>query len=243
MIDAMLARSAPVLLLLALAGPIPRASAAPGDTTPGDTRLTGGLTAVEPPPTGDVRRWEYVLLIRTAPEAGDALGRAQVAAFRAGGAVLDHLRMEATESHSDYRVLVRTRDQQRVHDVVRAVRATRGVLGATATPLPETPTYAGGPGFFESYSGDDDGRPSNANRVVMRHDVPPITDKRELLEMSELLTAPPSAGPDGAGGLTLNVSELFSRMKEGMWRRREERLRQTPIEILPPSAAAGSTSP
>jgi predicted nuclease with RNAse H fold len=37
----------------------------------------------------------------------------------------------------------------------------------------------------------------------------------------------------------MNVSEMFSRMKEGMWRRREERLRQTPIEILPPAASAG----
>jgi hypothetical protein len=236
MILAMLARRACLPVLWALVGLASHAMAAPG-LPPGDEgRLEGGLTAVESTPSAGVRRWEYVILLRTVPEAHDALGRAQVAALKAGGAVLDDLRMESTASHSDYRVLVRTRDPDTVHRVVNAMRTTRGVLGATATPLPETPTYAGGPGFFESYSGGDD-RPSNANRIVMHHDVPPIADKKELLEMADVL-APPSAGPDGAGGLTLNVSELFSRIKEGAWRRREEKLRNTPIEILPPATAA-----
>ena len=218
--------------LLSLASP---SLAAPG-SPPDEGRLEGGLTAVESAPSGEVRRWEYVILLRTLPESQDAVGRAQVAALKAGGAVLDDLRMESTASHTDYRLLVRTRDPGTVHRVVNAIRTTRGVLGATATPLPETPTYAGGPSFFESYSSGDGRPPGNADRVVMHHEVPPITDKKELLEMADVL-APPSTGPDGTGGFTLNVSELFSRIKEGAWRRREEKLRNTPIEILPPATA------
>lgn len=223
-----------------VASPPVSGAAAPGDET-GETRLEGGLTAVGPATSVEVRRWEYVILLRTAPEVRDALGRAQLAAFKAGGAVLDDLDMEATASHADYRLLVRTRDPMAVHEVVKAMRATRGVLGASATALPETPTFPGGPSFFESYTSDPSDSPSNADRVLVRHDVPPVADKRELLEMADVL-APPSTGPDGAGGLTMNVSELFSRIKEGAWRRREERLRSTPIEILPP-ANAGSPAP
>lgn len=244
MIPGMFSRVRPVILLAAL-GAAPLAAAAPGSEGR-ETRLEGGLTAIEPAPalserpsaaTVDVRRWEYVILLRTSPEVKDALGRAEVAALAAGGAVLDDLEVERTASHQDHRILVRTRDRDAIHQVVRAMRSSRGVLGATATPLPETPTYPGGPGFFESYSAGIGDSPGNADRVVVRHDVPPIADKKELLEMSDVL-APPSSGPDGPGGFTLNVSELFSRMKEGMWRRREERLRNTPIEILPPAPAA-----
>ncbi len=189
-----------------------------------------------------VRRWEYVILVRVDPAIPGSIGRAEIAAQTAGGAVLEEIRSEGSASHDDYRMLVRTRDPDVVHQVVRAVRATRGVLGAAAQPLPETPTYPGGPGFFESYRAVEDLTPGNAGRVVMRHDVPPIADKKELLEYTELAGSP-STGPDGAGGFTLNISELFKRMKEGAWRRREERLRNTPIEILPSAPEGSATAP
>lgn len=233
-------RRSAAVILLALSAPAlaPAASPAPGTLTPAEARLESSLdgasTTPGEPADGSVRRWEYVVLLRTAPEVPNALGYAEVAAFKAGGAVLDDLRDVTTASHTDYRLLVRTRDPEAIHQVVRSMTTTRGVLGATATPLPETPTYPGGPSFFESYRAPDDRPVSNVDRVVVRHDVPPIADKKELLEMSDVL-APPSTGPDGPGGFTLNVSELFSRMKEGAWRRREDKLRATPIEILPPA--------
>ena len=189
-----------------------------------------------------VRRWEYVILVRTDPSTPDALGRAELAAQAAGGAVLDEIRSAGSASHEDHRLLVRTRDPEIVHRVVRAVRATRGVLGAAAEPLPETPTYPGGPSFFESYRAPEAISPGNAGRIVMRHDVPPIADKKELLEMTDVVGSP-STGPDGAGGLTLNVSEMLKRMKESSWRRREDRLRGTPIQILPPATDTGSATP
>jgi hypothetical protein len=159
--------------------------------------------------------------------------------MKAGGAVLDDLKDTGSASHQDWRLLVRTRDPDTVHAIVNAVRTTRGVLGATAQPLAETPTYPGGPSFLASWtSGTDDGE-SNAGRVVMRHDVPPIADKRELLESTDVASSP-STGPDRDGGFTLNVSELFARMKEGSWRRREDRLRNTPIQILPPDGSTAS---
>ena len=235
-------RRLPILLTCALAAASARAtSGQPDDARMASSVATPRVAAAPTVPDASVRRWEYVILVRTAPEVPDALGRAELAALRAGGAVLEDLKDVGTGSHQDWRILVRTRDESRVHEIVKAVRATRGVLGATAEPLPETPTYPGGPSFLESWT-TGSGSPGNADRVVMRHDVPPIADKRELLEMTDVASSP-STGPERDGGFTLNVSELFARMKEGSWRRREERLRNTPIAILPPAGETTTTTP
>jgi hypothetical protein len=200
--------------------------------------LTDVLTTSPATEQADVRRWEYVVLVRTTPEVSGALGRAELAAFKAGGAVLADLRTDYTESHSDYRLLVRTRDKETINQVLREVRATRGVAGATVVPLPETATWAGSPSFMSSYLAPSDEPQGNAGRVIVRHDVAPVADKRELLEAADSIATSPSLGPEGAGGFTLNVSELLSRWKESRWRKREDGLRSTPIEILPPEGAS-----
>ena len=236
-----LRRFLPILTCALAAASVRATSGQPSDARMDSSMTTPRAGATPTVPDASVRRWEYVILVRTSPEVPDALGRAEVAALRAGGAVLEDLRDEATGSHQDWRLLVRTRDERLVHEIVKAVRATRGVLGATAEPLPETPTYPGGPSFFASWTSGE-GSASNADRVVMHHDVPPIADKRELLEMTDVASSP-STGPERDGGFTLNVSEMFARMKESSWRRREDRLRNTPIAILPPAGETTTTTP
>jgi len=198
---------------------------------------------IDPPSQqGNVRRWEYVVIVRTTPEVSGALGRAELAAAQAGGAVLADLRTDYTLSHSDYRLLVRTSDKDTINQVLRAVRTTPGVAGATVVPLPETATWAGSPSFMESYLAPTDEPVSNAGRVVMRHDTAPVADKQELLEAADTIATSPSLGPEGTGGFTLNVSELLSRWKESRWRKREDELRSTPIVILPPDGTKPTTS-
>ena len=53
----------------------------------------------------------------------------------------------------------------------------------------------------------------------------------------------PTTGATGTGGFTLNVSELFKRMKESNWRKREERMKRGYLPILPsePQASAAAT--
>ena len=180
---------------------------------------------------GEVRRWEYVVLLRVAAIAGDPLGRVETEAMRVGGAVLETVRGEIGPQHSDYRLLIRTREHDAIDGVLRALRSVPGVMGASTVQLPETPTYAGGPEFISSYTGDLDPVPGNP-RVLVRHDVPPVLDKRDLLENLPL-PAGPTTGNTGTGGLTLNVSELFKRMKESNWRKREERMKDAYLPILP----------
>jgi hypothetical protein len=184
-----------------------------------------------------VRRFEWVLMVRTSSEFPDAVARAGIAAGRAGGAVLEDIRMDAAGQYSDYRLLIRTIDRDAIGPILARVRATSGVMGATVAPLPETPTWAGGPGFMESYTVPDDRPTSNVDRVIMRHDVPPIGDKRELLEVADVVVGPGLPPVESLGGFTLNVSELLQRLKQSSWRRREDGLRQTPIIILPPDGS------
>ena len=68
--------------------------------------------------------------------------------------------------------------------------------------------------------------------LVVRHEVPPVLDKRDLLENLPL-PAGPTVGNTGTGGLTLNVSELFHRIKESNWRKREQRMKDAYLPILP----------
>lgn len=202
--------------------------------------LVLALPSAAPAEDAAVRRFEWVLMIRTSSEYPDALARAGIAAGRAGGAVLQDLRMDAAGRYSDHRMLVRTLDRDAIGPILARVRATAGVMGATVAPLPETPTWAGGPGFMESYTVPDDRPTSNADRIVMRHDVPPIGDKRELLEVADVVVGPGLPPIESLGGFTLNVSELLQRLKQSSWRKREDGLRRTPIVILPPD---GSPAP
>jgi hypothetical protein len=202
-----------------------------------------------------VRRFEWVLVVRISMELPDSIARAEVVAGRAGGAVLENIRTDTDgtsqypdrfqkSGYADYRLLVRTIDRETINGVLRQVRATRGVVGASATALPETPTWEGSPGFMESYTADSDApQISNAGRVLTRHDVPPVADKRELLEAADVIAAPgiPPLDDLRSGGLTFNFSELLKRLKESSWRKREERLRNTPIVILPPDGGDTQT--
>ncbi len=187
--------------------------------------------SLEVPDDLGVRRWEYIVLLRASQEIADPIGRAETAALKAGGAVLGTSRTEVGPHHADYRMLVRTRDPDLIHEVLREMKRVPGVLGASTVQLPETPTYAGGPDFISSYTGDLDPNP-NDPRVVVRHDVPPILDKKDLLENAPL-PAGPTVGNTGTGGFTLNVSEIFARIKEGNWRRREDRMKRGYLPILP----------
>lgn len=196
--------------------------------------------APAPPDEAEVRRWEYIVLVRASQEIRDPIGRAETAALKAGGAVLEVSRSEVGPQHADYRMLVRTRDPAMIHDVLREMRRVPGVLGASTVQLPETPTYAGGPEFISSYTGDLDPNPHDP-RVVVRHDVPPFLDKKDLLENAPL-PAGPTTGYAGTGGFTLNVSELFNRIKEGNWRQREERMKRGYLPILPSGPGAGSST-
>jgi hypothetical protein len=195
--------------------------------------------SLEAPAEPEVRRWEYIVLVRASQQIRNPIGRAETAALKAGGAVLETSRSEVGPQHADYRMLVRTRDPLMIHDVLREMRRVPGVLGASTVQLPETPTYAGGPEFISSYTGDLDPSP-NDPRVVVRHDVPPFLDKKDLLENAPL-PAGPTTGHAGTGGFTLNVSELFARIKEGNWRKREERMKRGYLPILPSEPDAGSS--
>ena len=189
------------------------------------------VASLEAPDEPSVRRWEYIVLLRASQQIANPIGRAETAALRAGGAVLGISRTEVGPHHSDYRMLVRTRNPGMIHEVLREMRRVPGVLGASTVQLPETPTYAGGPEFISSYTGDLDPNP-NDPRVVVRHDLPPMLDKKDLLENAPL-PAGPTVGNTGTGGFTLNVSELFARMKEGNWRKREDRMKRGYLPILP----------
>jgi hypothetical protein len=204
------------------------------------------------PEDGDasVRRWEYVVVVRTSDEVPDAFGRAQAAAFRSGGAVLADMRTDWDGHVADWRLLVRTRREDAIHPILREIRSQKGVLGATAVPLPETPTWDGGPGFLSSYMAPtDEPETSNAGRVLVHHDVPPIADKRELLEATDVIAGPDLQTPNGMldapGGFTLNVSEMMAKMKQASWQKREERLRNGYLPILPssPEDAAAEKKP
>ena len=194
------------------------------------------VASLETPDEPEVRRWEYIVLVRASQQIRNPIGRAETAALKAGGAVLETSRSEVGPQHADYRMLVRTRDPEMIHDVLREMRRVPGVMGASTVQLPETPTYAGGPEFISSYTGDLDPSP-NDPRVVVRHDVPPFLDKKDLLENAPL-PAGPTTGYAGTGGFTLNVSELFARIKEGNWRKREERMKRGYLPILPSEPAA-----
>jgi hypothetical protein len=187
---------------------------------------------LEPPGEAEVRRWEYVVVVRVSREIASPIGKVETATLRAGGAVLERVRDESGPLHVDHRMLVRTRDPSAIHEVLREVRAVAGVLGASTAQLPETPTYAGGPDFISSYTGDFGANPGDP-RVVVRHDVPPVLDKRDLLENAPI-PAGPTVGNTGTGGFTLNVSELFARLKESSWRKREQRMKDGYLPILPP---------
>lgn len=206
--------------------------------SPARSRLTGaGAGSTPPVDDAQIRRWEYVVLVRTSTERGPVIGHAETAALRAGAAVLDRVRMELGKSHADHRLLVRTRAPGTINAVLDGIRGVRGVLGASAVQLPETPTYAGGPDFMSSYTAalavDDD------PRVVVRHDLPPVLDKRDLLEQAPI-PAGPGVGPEPLGGFTLNVSELYKRLRSAAWQRRERRLKEGYLPILPKDDEAPS---
>lgn len=205
--------------------------------------LMAGFEGAPLPDGADVRRFEWVLVVRTSTEFPDAFSRAQIAAGRAGGAVLASTRWNADAQHADWRLLVRTVDRESIQDVLAAVRRTRGVAGASSAALPETPTWAGSPGFLESYQAES-GQPaiSNAGRVIVRHDVPPVADASELLEMSDIVVGSGLPDLEHLGGFTLNVSEWARRVKESSWRRREDKMRNTPLNILPADGSL-ETSP
>ena len=196
--------------------------------------LAAGRGVAQAAPHSDVRRFEWVVVVRVTSELPDAIGRAELAAGHAGGAVLESLRMDSNGHLADHRLLVRTISHEAIDKVVREIRATPGVMGATASPLPETPTWPGSPGFMESYTGGDEPHVSNAGRVLVQHDVPPIADKRELLEAADVVAGPGLPELDSLGGFTFNVSEMLRRVKASAWRHREEKLRATPIIILEP---------
>lgn len=185
----------------------------------------------------EVRRHEFVVLVRTAHDSPGAPGRAEAAAFRAGGAVLESVRGLVTARFTDHRWLVRTRSAEVLGRVLREIRRERGVLGASAIQLPEIPTGPGSPSFLSAYTAAYDGPESG---VVVRHDVPQVLDRRDLLETSSVPVGPALAPTTGAGGVGLNISELFRRMRARSWARREARMKNAYLPILPPGAGAAA---
>jgi hypothetical protein len=181
----------------------------------------------------DVRRWEHVLAVRTSSEFPETIGRVERAAFKAGGAVLEILRSDYTPAFSDYRLLVRTARKEVIGTVMREVGRQVGVVGVAVVQLPETPTVPGGPSFMSSYTADTAGNPSTPG-VLVHHELPPVVDKRDLLDVTDVPMGPGNGVPTGVGGLTLNLSELFKNWKENAWRKREERMKNAHLPILPP---------
>lgn len=208
---------------------------------------TDAVAADAPPPderververrSGDVevRRHEYVVVVSTQPGNVHAGGRAEAAAFRAGGAVLERILAPDDPSGSTQRMLVRTRSPARLGDVLKEIRSVPGVVGANAIKLPEIETGLGSPGFLSVYTAELEGE-SNAGRVVVRHDVPRVLDERDLLEVVDVPVSPTIRPSDvgDTGGFTLNVSELFQRLRQGAWARRERRMKEAELPILPP---------
>ena len=194
-------------------------------------------------PPARVRRWEYVVVVRTSSDQPDAIGRAEEAAFLAGAAVLDRVRTDFAPRSQDHRLLVRLRDKDKLGTVLRAMQAQQGVLGATAVPLPETPTVAGGPSFMLAYTSELSEGTAEPG-IFVHHEVPPILDKRDLLETYSVPVGP-AAGPSPqvAGGVGLNVSAMIKRLKETSWFRREQRMKRAYLPILPPSGEASISEP
>lgn len=249
MLSRMISRRMPprfhaILAAAALSCLAPTVVAAPDNRSD----LMAGFEGAPIPEGTEVRRFEWVLIVRTFAEFPDALGRAQIAAGKAGGAVLASMRWQGDAQHTDWRLLVRTVDRESIQDVLSAVRHISGVAGASSAALPETPTWAGSPGFLESYQAES-GLPelSNAGRVLVRHDVPPVANASELLEMSDIAVGPGLPDLEHLGGFTLNVSEWAQRLKSSSWRNREDKMRNASLNILPPDgspeAAAVPPSP
>jgi len=185
------------------------------------------------------RRFEWVLTVRVKAKVQQSIGSAELAAARNGGAVLAASRIDSGRGYCDYRLLVRSLNAESIGPIISSIRAAQGVIDATAVRLPETATWLGGPSFIESYSAPDEDPISNAGRVVKRHALPPVADKRELLEATDVATGsgiPPleSLGGVGSAILNLNIDEAVHKLRAAKWRRREQKLRNTPIVILPP---------
>ena len=84
--------------------------------------------------------------------------------------------------------------------------------------------------------------------MLKRHDVPPIADARELLESADAIGADMNQLPETAAvgaGITLNVSEMIARLKQAAWQRRENRLRNGHLPVLPtpPDGSQGQDAP
>ena len=193
---------------------------------------TAASAAATAKPGPAVRRWEHVLLVRMSDRVPDALGRVLDAASRGGGAVLANVRTVAGPDSQDYRLLVRTRDPGAIVAVMREIRRQSGVVGASVIRLPETATAPGGPSFLTSYTGELEGK-SHAGEIVVHRDVPPVLDMRDLAETAPVPAGPSMSDTQAIGGFTLNVSEMVQRAKVAAWVRREDKLRRTPIVILP----------
>jgi len=195
--------------------------------------------AQAPEPEPELRRHEWVVQFRASAQIPEAASDAEVAALKAGGAVLERLRVDANQAWTEHRMLVRTRTPEALDAVLAAVRATPGVVAAASAKLPDIETNIGSPSFMSVYTAPDL-QESDRSGVVVKREIPEILDKRDLLEVVDVPWGP-EAGPTTPGGLTLNVSELFKRMKESAWRRREQRMKQAELPILPePDEAASS---
>jgi hypothetical protein len=201
--------------------------------------LAGEAREADPPT--DVRRWEYVLVVRTSTALPESVGRAEAAALSAGGAVLDRVRSTAAPGFTDWRMLVRTRERNAISGVVGEMRRVPGVMWTTLVPLPETPTLPGGPSFLSAYTAGLDGGTSTG--IFVHRDVPPVLDKRDLLETVPVPVGPTDQLEGQLGGFSLNVSELLRRWKESWWRRREERMKNGELPILPEPDAQGAAEP
>jgi hypothetical protein len=203
---------------------------AAAESAPGSARA-GGRAATE------LRRHEWVVVFRIASGMPDAVPAAELATLHAGGAVLARVPYEVTERWSEHRMLVRTRTPGALADVLDAVRSTPGVIGATSLKLPEIETGLGSPSFMSAYTAPEL-QTTTRDGVLVRHEVPEVLDKRDLLEVVDVPWGP-EAGPSSVGGVGLNISEIFKRLKESSWRRREQRMKDAELPILPEPAAGG----
>lgn len=195
-------------------------------------------------PEAPVRRWEYVVLVRTSRDFADAATRAEQAAIEAGAAVLDSFRDSSEGPTSDYRYLLRTREEVAIGTVLARMRRQPGVLGAATVQLPETPTFPGGPSFLTAYT-TDEGRDGSSG-VIVHRDIPPVLDKRDLLEVVPVPTGP-EIDTAGTGGFSLNLSKMMSALKAWSWRKREQKMKDAELPILPEdedgSAAPSNPTP
>ena len=99
----------------------------------------------------ELRRHEWIVVLRARNDVPASVPAAEVAALRAGGAVLERIRFDATEAWTEHRMLLRTRSAETLGRVLEAVRATPGILGASVRKLPDVATGLGSPTFMSVY--------------------------------------------------------------------------------------------